>query len=82
MAQMTPYGAWPRGLNLGQAAAYVGVSPNKFVAELEAGLWPKPEIRGGRKIWDRQAIDLAWDKRHDGELQIDPMMEALHDHED
>lgn len=69
-----PLGAWPRGLNADQAAVYVGVSRNKFLAEVAEGLWPKAETRGGRKIWDRARIDEAWDRHHgDG----DPIMEAI-----
>ena len=76
-ATRMPYGAWPRGLSVDQAAAYAGVSPNKFLAEVEQGLWPKPETRGRRKIWDRCEIDEAWDQRHQSE--DDPLMEALND---
>ncbi len=74
-----PYGAWPRGLSLDQAAKYVGVSTNKFLAEIAAGLWPKPETRGGRKICDRQAIDETWDQRQTTGNAADPLMEALND---
>ncbi len=73
-----PYGAWPRGLGEDQAAPYVGVSTNKFRAEVKAGLWPKPETRGGRKIWDRHRLDEAWDRR---QTEGDPLMEALNDRE-
>ena len=72
-----PFGAWPRGLSVLQAAAYAGVSPGKFQAEVKAGLWPKPETRGGRKIWDRCAIDEAWDRRQAAEGGSDQFMEAL-----
>ncbi len=74
-----PHGAWPRGLNCEQAAAYAGVSPNTFLTEVKKGLWPKPEARGHRRIWDRLAIDEAWDRRH--ETEDDPLMEALDDSE-
>ena len=74
-----PFGAWPRGLSVLQAAAYAGVSPGKFQAEVKAGLWPKPETRGGRKIWDRRAIDEAWDSREAAGNSPDPLMEALND---
>jgi hypothetical protein len=62
-------------LSAEQAAAYVGVSRNKFMAEVEAGLWPNAEDRGGRKIWDRDRIDEAWDHQHQSEA--DPFMEAI-----
>ena len=77
------HGAWPRGLNLELAAAYRGVAPNTFRAEVEAGLWPPPETRGGRKIFDRHAIDRAWDHRNGNETKNgpDPFMEALDDSE-
>ncbi len=73
-----PYGAWPRGLNRFLAALYTGVSENKFQAEVKARLWPEPEERGRRKIWDRHEIDKAWDQRHEAEGDDDPLMEALH----
>ena len=78
-ARMIPY--WPRGLSADQAADYVGVSRNKFLAEVEAELWPKPERRGGRSIFDRFRLDEAWDRRQQNEG--DPFMEALNgDHSD
>ena len=61
------------------AALYTGVSENKFLAEVKDGLWPRPEERGRRKIWDRHEIDEAWDHRH--EAESDPLMEALDDSE-
>ena len=70
-----PCGAWPRGLGADRAAAYVGVSRNKFLAEVDAGLWPKAEQRGGRTIWDRERIDEAWDHQH--QSAVDPFMEAI-----
>ncbi len=74
-----PFGAWPRGLGLELAAAYRGVSPNKWLAEVKAKIWPEPETSGGRKIWDRKRIDEAWDRRN--ETEGDPLMEALNDRE-
>ncbi len=74
-----PHGAWPRGLNLELVAAYRGVCPNTFLAMVEAGTMPKPETYGRRKIWDRFAVDRAWDPRH--ETEGDPLMEALDDSE-
>ena len=73
------FGAWPRGLSLKLAAAYRGVSENKFLAEVKAGLWPEPETTGGRKIYDRHRIDEAWDRQGGGDA--DALMEALNDRE-
>jgi hypothetical protein len=74
-AARIPLGAWPRGLSAEQAAAYVGVARNKFLAEVDEGLWPDAERRGGRVIWDRAQIDEAWDRQHQSEA--DPFMEAI-----
>ena len=80
-AARIPLGAWPRGLSRGQAADYTGVCENKFMAEVEEGLWPKPETRGRRKIWDRWRMDEAWDRRGETDGETDPLMEALDDRE-
>ena len=72
-----PYGAWPRGLNYAQAAAYRGVSENTYRAMVKAGTMPEPETRGARQIHDRFAIDRAWDRVD--ETEVDPLMEALDD---
>ena len=74
-----PHGAWPRGLNCELAAAYRGVCENTFRTMVEAGTMPKPETHGHRKIWDRFAIDRAWDRLD--ESKADPLMEALDDSE-
>lgn len=74
-----PHGAWPRGLNCALAAAYRGVCENTFRAMVAAGTMPKPQTHGHRKIWDRFAIDKAWD--HHDEVESDPLMEALDDSE-
>ncbi|SLN77259.1 helix-turn-helix transcriptional regulator [Oceanibacterium hippocampi] len=50
----------PRGLSRELAAAYVGVSPNTYSKWVESGLMPKPKRVGGRVVWDRQAVDLAF----------------------
>lgn len=57
---------WPRMLSVDDAAEYVGVSVTLFLKEVEAGLWPQPVRRGrkgGRKTWDKDAIDAALDRR-------------------
>ncbi len=64
-------------MNCKWAAAYRGVCENTFRAMVEAGTMPKPETYGHRKIWDRFAIDRAWDREQ--ETEGDPLMEALDD---
>jgi len=57
----------PRGLRLDDAAAYVGVSRNTFLRWVEEGLMPpaKRIIRRGERegvvVWDREALDAAFD---------------------
>lgn len=50
-----PAGMTPRLLSRGEAAAYLGVSPDHF-----ADVVPVPSIKVGRRIlWDIRALD-AW----------------------
>ncbi len=65
---------WPRGMSAKVAAAYRGVSTNKWLAEVKDGMWPQPETSGGRVIWDRVKIDEAWDQH---QSNADPFMEAI-----
>jgi hypothetical protein len=56
---------WPRFLNLNEAAAYVGVSPNVFLIEMKQQVWPAPKQRGtkaGLATWDRALLDAAADR--------------------
>jgi hypothetical protein len=46
------------------AARYLGVSEDVFSAEVEAGVWPAPRLRGakgGLRTWDRRLLDAAAD---------------------
>jgi len=75
----------PRGLNREQAAAYVGVCPDVFDRLVKAGEMPQPvrfqDMR--RVIWDRQALDHAFDRRSSLLQQVDAppaksaMLEAI-----
>jgi predicted DNA-binding transcriptional regulator AlpA len=51
----------PRGLNREQSAAYVGVSPSKFDEMVKDGRMPAPIHLDARRIWDRRALDRAFD---------------------
>jgi len=53
---------WPRWLSPEQAAAYVGVSENRFRYEIEQGVWPEAQERGGRRVFDRRLLDAASDR--------------------
>lgn len=51
----------PRGLQREVAAAYVGISATKFDEMVADGRMPAPKTVDRRKIWDRHALDLAFD---------------------
>jgi predicted DNA-binding transcriptional regulator AlpA len=52
----------PRLLVLAGAAAYVSVSPNKFLQMIDDGFMPKPVHLGQRRVaWDVRELDSAVD---------------------
>lgn len=55
----------PRGLRRPQAAAYVGVSMTKFDELVRDGRMPAPRRVDGCNIWDRHALDDAFDSLPD-----------------
>ncbi|MGV6850202.1 MAG: helix-turn-helix transcriptional regulator [Marinibacterium sp.] len=50
-----------RGLSRAEAAEYIGVGTSKFDALVEDGRMPKPKKIDGRRVWDRLAVDRAFD---------------------
>jgi len=50
----------PRGLSRDDAARYVGVSSTKFDDLVTRGAMPRPKRVDGRVIWDRFALDMAF----------------------
>ena len=75
-----PY--WPRMLKTEQAGSYVGVGRQKFLEEVEVGIWPQPDIRGKQPFWDRVLLDQAQDARSglDNEPGEQQALEAIHEH--
>lgn len=51
----------PRGLSRVQAAAYVGVSPSLFDMMVKDGRMPGPKVINSRTVWDRFALDRAFE---------------------
>ena len=51
----------PRGYRRIEAARYVGVSPSKFLEWVDRDIMPKPIKVDGCTIWDRVALDAAFD---------------------
>ncbi len=82
MADRIPYGAWPRLLKTEQAASYVGVGRQKFLDEVEVGIWPSPDLRGKQPFWDRVLLDQAQDARSglDNEPGEQQALEAINEH--
>lgn len=56
------------GLPEPEAAAAIGISPNKFRAMVQDGQLPRPRILDGRLVWD---VEELWDAfkafPHDGD---------------
>lgn len=50
----------PRGLSRVEAARYIGVSPGTFDKLVGEGTMPKAKQIRARRVWDREAIDLAF----------------------
>jgi predicted DNA-binding transcriptional regulator AlpA len=50
-----------RGLSRVEAAAYVGVSPSMFDQMVQDGRMPSPKLVNSRTIWDRVALDVAFE---------------------
>lgn len=51
----------PRGLARDEAAAYLGVSTGLFDRMVSDGRMPTPKRIDGRSVWDRHALDRAFD---------------------
>lgn len=71
---------WPRRLRAALAAAYVGLSETKFRLEVAAGRLPAPEHDGGNRLWYREELDAALDRRRGGVARSgrDIVRERLH----
>lgn len=52
----------PRGLSREEAARYIGVGTTKFDDMVRDRRMPKPKKIDGRVIWDRVALDLAFNE--------------------
>ncbi len=53
--------AWaPRGLSREEAARYIGIGTTKFDELVSKRKMPPPRKIDGRKVWDRFALDAAF----------------------
>jgi len=57
----------PRGLQRDAAAGYVGCGPTKFDEMVRDGRMPQPKRIDGRKVWDRMALDMAFEALPDAD---------------
>lgn len=51
----------PRGLRREEAAHYIGVSPSKFDQMVADGRMPAPKEVDNCRVWDRLALDAAFE---------------------
>ena len=51
----------PRGMSRVEAADYIGVSPSLFDTMVRDGRMPGPKLINTRTIWDRLALDRAFE---------------------
>ena len=51
----------PRAMRAERAAAYLDVSRSKFMELVKSGPLPRPKVIDGVRIWDRLALDAAFD---------------------
>lgn len=60
MIKSDPISYPPRGLSREEAARYIGVGTTKFDEMVAQRRMPKPRRAGGRVIWDRVELDIAF----------------------
>lgn len=69
-ATALPPGIAPRGFNRREAAAYIGIGETKFDEMVADKRMPPPKRIDGRVVWDRLALDAAFDALpDDGEVE-------------
>ena len=62
----------PRGLRASRAAAYLGMSQSSFLALVDERIMPQPKRIKGMSIWDRYALDAAFDRLSKNESDPPP----------
>jgi hypothetical protein len=70
-AHTLPLSLPPRGLSRVMAAQYLNLSPGKFDQLVADGRMPPAKRIDGRKVWDRHALDVAFDALPDDGEPID-----------
>ena len=67
----------PRGLSREAAAQYIGISVGKFDQMIADGRMPKPVRIDRRNVWDRRALDQAFDALGDKTISLNPWDDLL-----
>jgi predicted DNA-binding transcriptional regulator AlpA len=52
----------PRAMRAERAAAYLSMSRSAFLRLVDAGTLPRPTRVGGMVLWDRLALDVAFEE--------------------
>jgi len=52
----------PRGMSRIESAAYIGISPSLFDEMVKDGRMPGPKLINSRTVWDRIALDRAFEQ--------------------
>ena len=60
-ADILPVSCPPRGLSRVKSAAYIDVGTTKFDEMVADGRMPRPKRVGDKPIWDRLALDEAFE---------------------
>ena len=58
--EVLPASLPPLGLSLNEVAAFIGVSPNKYLELVRRGLMPQPRMIDGRRVYDRELAHAAF----------------------
>jgi predicted DNA-binding transcriptional regulator AlpA len=51
----------PKAMRADRAAAYLGMSRSSFLKLVDDGIMPKPTRINGMALWDRLALDVAFE---------------------
>ncbi len=70
-AEVLPPSLPPRGLSRERAAAYIGISASMFDEMVKDGRMPRPKKLNSRTVWDRLALDRAFDRLPGGDDEDD-----------
>jgi predicted DNA-binding transcriptional regulator AlpA len=70
----------PRAMRADRAAAYLSMSRSSFLELVEEGRMPKPARIGGMVLWDRLALDIAFEEltvEQEGPNSFDVVFDGL-----